>query len=479
MELRKRSAWGLWLATILGAAGYLGLASIDARHGTLRDEFVVQSVSWYLVAFVGFFVAIWSNEKQSFPSWLLWLVPIAFRLILLTTTPTLSDDVYRYLWDGHLVSEGVSPYAHAINDPAVDQFSIPIRDLANNRDLASPYLPTAHGVFGSAALLFPSSPLTMQLIMMAFDLTVAAVLVRLLKLAELPSRRVLLYLWNPLVIVEVAHGAHLDAVMVALATAALLCTFDPMIRNRWGGAWGPTLLALATLTRPIPLLLLPALFWRWSWRQRFIYVAVAVGLTVPWGIRPGFGLGSNPDGTGVFGAARAYTDTFRFNSGLYHWFETWVRGRGLDDKGWDEPIQLTKVIVGIGVAMLLLMVLAQARSMASTRSLLRLALVPLGIYVVLTPVLHPWYTVLLFALLVFLTPAADESPAQWLLLAPWLYLAATLVLSYLTYEDPSAFAEREWVRKVEWLPTLALLLLAGIASAARTTRRPIREPSDQ
>ena len=40
------------------------------------------------------------------------------RLILLATEPTLSDDVHRYLWEGPLVTEGVSPYAFAIDDPA-------------------------------------------------------------------------------------------------------------------------------------------------------------------------------------------------------------------------------------------------------------------------------------------------------------------------------------------------------------------------
>ena len=477
MEVWKRSAFGLWLAVILGAVGFLGLVSIDARHGTLRDEFVGQSIAWYLVAFVGFGVAIWSNERQPFPTWILWAVPIAFRLMLLTTSPTLSDDVYRYLWDGHLVSQGANPYAHAISDPAVDQFSIAARDLANNPDLASPYLPTAHGVFGAAAWLFPSEPLTMQLIMLAFDLMVAGLLARLLKLVGVPSRRVLLYLWNPLVIVEIAHGAHLDAVMVALAVAALVCAFDPALRLRWGGSLSPTLLALATLTRPLPLLLVPVLFWRWSWPQRLLYGVVAVGLTVPWGIGPGFGLGATADGTGVFGSARAYTDTFRFNSGIYHWYERWVGGRGLDDKGWDEPVQLTKIIVGVGVAVLLLMVLAQARSLVTNRSLLRLTLVPVGIYVVLTPVLHPWYTMLLFALLALLTPADDEPRARWVLLVPWLYLGAALTLSYLTYEDPSAFAEREWIRKVEWLPTLGSLLVIGLAVAGGLIRRATQEPT--
>ena len=41
------------------------------------------------------------------------------RVVLIPTAPTLSEDVYRYLWDGTLVAHGVNPYPHAPADPAL------------------------------------------------------------------------------------------------------------------------------------------------------------------------------------------------------------------------------------------------------------------------------------------------------------------------------------------------------------------------
>ncbi len=448
-----------WLGAALLLLGFGALAVLDAAEGTLRAGVVDQTIVWYLVAFAGFALAAWGNEEREIPVVWLWAVPVLLRLVMLTTSPSLSDDVYRYLWDGHLLSEGVNPYSYVINDPALDAYEIPVRALANNPDLSSPYLPTAHGVFGFAGLVFPSSPLTMQLIMVGFDLLVAALVLRLLKLAQLPTKRVLLYLWNPLVIVEIAHGAHLDALMMALTMAALVATFE-----RRGGLSGPVLLALATLTRPLPVLVLPVLFWRWTWRQRAMFVIVAVCVVIPWGFGPGYGLTGEPTGSGVFGSARAYTEFFRFNSGIYHWLETWIGGRGLDDKGWNEPVALTRLVVGASVVVLIGGVWVKARSASSdsdVRRTLRLSAVAVGIYVLLTPVLHPWYTLLFFALLVFVAPAADEPVRRWLLLLPWFYLAATLIFSYLTYEDPQAFAEREWVRQLQWLPTLVLLAVSA------------------
>ncbi|HDH03277.1 MAG TPA: hypothetical protein ENH15_03430, partial [Actinobacteria bacterium] len=94
--------WGLWAAGAIGLIAYLSLVRLDAQVGTLRDEFTPQTIGWYLLAFVGFLVALWWNERRPIPLVWLWVIPIVFRLLLLATTPTLSDDVYRYIWDGNV-----------------------------------------------------------------------------------------------------------------------------------------------------------------------------------------------------------------------------------------------------------------------------------------------------------------------------------------------------------------------------------------
>ena len=78
---------------------------------------------------------------------------VSARFILLLTIPSLSDDIYRYIWDGHVAINGFSPYAFAVNDHTLDFLSIPERDLANNAWMASPYLPAAQLLFFLAALI--------------------------------------------------------------------------------------------------------------------------------------------------------------------------------------------------------------------------------------------------------------------------------------------------------------------------------------
>ncbi len=87
--------------------------------------------------------------------------------------------------------------------------------------------------------------------------------------------------------------------------------------------------------------------------------------------------------------------------------------------------------------------------------------VPYMGYVLLTPTFHPWYILILLSFIPFLSPASGESPGRWLSVVPWLYLSAALTLSYITYFDRLNPAELEWVRQIEWIPTLLLALIAS------------------
>ncbi|HFC11582.1 MAG TPA: hypothetical protein ENJ56_01965 [Anaerolineae bacterium] len=448
---------------------YAGMGSVDWRFGTLRDQYVTQTLGWYGLVFVLFvLLVVWLEWRQAVDLRWVWGIAIGVRLLLLLTTPTLSDDVYRYLWDGHVAAQGVSPDAFAIDSAELNPFDHPIRALANNRSMASPYMPAAQTVFHLAARLFPLTPLTMQAIMVTFDLLTAVLISKLLTLANLPARRITLYLLNPLIILEVAHGAHIDAWMILLLLLAVYFTLHggdqavsttvyreldfSVLSNQKFGRWiAPITLALAVLTKIIPVLAAPVFFWHWSWRQRIGSAVLALGLLVPAGRRAGWGLAGELNGRGVFGALRIYAARWNFNSGIFHWLEQW-----LIERGSVTPLETAKLVVWLLIMGVLLAVWGLAYRYRSPRSALRLLFIPFAAYLSLTPTVHPWYALIMLTFVPFLAPASDESRWQWLLVLPWFYLAATLPLSYLTYRDPNDFREFEWVRQTEWLPTLAL-----------------------
>lgn len=460
------------------------LAILHFRYGTLRTGIVWQTIVWYLLAAALFGGALWWYERHPrfYNSAWIWGIGIGARLILLLTTPTLSDDVYRYLWDGYIANQGVSPYALPIDAPELDQYEIPLRFQANHRWMASPYMPAAQIVFRTVTALFPLTPLTMQVTMLFFDLVTAALLTLLLRQSGLPARRLLLYLWNPLIIVEVAHSAHVDAWMVLLMMLAIFFTYtrftDTPTESVRREMLPPLLLSLATLTKLLPILIFPILFWRWNRLQRITYGLFSLLLLLPAGLGAGWGLFGPLNGRGLFGALRIYNDQWNFNSGLFYWLVEGIEAAGRTP---DQAQFIGRLSIGIGMLILLLIVwlLAAPPSFKARlwpwsngvvaaepidqplrlRADLRLMIIPFIGYILLTHTVHPWYLLILIPFLLFLAPAQAESRVGWWFVVPWLYLSGALILSYLTYINPNDLREFEWVRLTEWVPTLALLVV--------------------
>lgn len=445
------------------------------------------------VAWLGFGLAAWHNERLPVPTKILWAGAILFRVALWATEPTLSDDVYRYLWDGHVFTSGFNPYHYTVNAAELDAISIPLRGLVNNPTLGTPYLPATQILFALVAIVAPADALSMQVLMTGFDLTSGLLIVWLLGALGLPRHRAMLYLWNPLVIVEVAHGAHLDAFMVVLGLGALATVGTGRMsrpnepgRSRrilgpfWHRSdpafwiWSPLLLAAATLTRAIPALLIVVLWWRWRAAQRALFIGATVLPVMLFALGAGLGLGGPSTGTGVFGSARVYAERWEFNSLSFD-----VVRRLLDALGSSDPGASARQVLGL----VMLVVVGGLWVSVGRRSRGRLTLdtgdvavmaFVVGAYVVLTTTFHPWYLLLLLALIPLVAPTPSADVGSWMLVGAVMYLAAASSLSYLTYLDPSAHAELAWVRWIEWVPAIALGLLGLRLNRTRSWPDPTR-----
>ncbi|MEL7239143.1 MAG: hypothetical protein AAGK78_09790, partial [Planctomycetota bacterium] len=148
------------------------------------------------------------------------VVAVLMRLAVAWLPPSLSDDAYRYLWDGLVTTGGQSPYVLTpVEDGATA--ATPAGAIAlekmNSPRYYSVYPPISQGVFavGGAAARLTGSALVG---LFAIKLVVAsAELVGLLLLARLvEARALLLYAWQPLVIFETAGQGHTEALVVPL-----------------------------------------------------------------------------------------------------------------------------------------------------------------------------------------------------------------------------------------------------------------------
>jgi alpha-1,6-mannosyltransferase len=406
---------------------------------------------------------------------------ILFRVTLLfTTPPTLSDDVYRYIWDGRLTNAGVNPYAYAVESPLLDRFDHHCcgagrsqRALVNNSWMASPYLPAAQALFAAVYRLAPDSPLAFQVTAGLFDLLTGWLVTDLLLQLGLPRARALIYLWNPLVVVEFAHGAHVDALMICLMMAALWSLVVARRRETPPTSFSVVALAAATLTKGLPALLLPVVARRWGWRRTIVYAGLIIAVCLPFALGAGWGLTGPLDGEGLFGALRIYAARWNYNGGIYHWLEVglsgyWTPGAVPPEVvGWG-PIRAARLIVAVTLGLVLIAVWRMSQRCDGDLALLRLAAVPLAAYLLLTTTVHPWYVTLIVPLLPFLLPKKGESATiapqaartgvGRRLLLPWLFFSASVSLSYLTYLDPANLREYDLVRLVEYVPLYLLLV---------------------
>ncbi len=258
----------------------VGLALLDWRPVGLADAAHVAAFEVSLcVAGVLWLVAVSLVRRRRLPHGTLWLVlgiAIAMRLLTLLAPPILSSDVYRYVWDGRVQLAGVNPYRYV---PAAEELAF-LRDDAvyphiNRAEYAhTVYPPAAQTIFAAAAAATPGV-FGMKLVMAGFDALAIGALIILLRTAGRDPAELLIYAWLPLPIWEFAGNAHIDAVVAGSLGLALLLA----VRSRW--AWTGVVLALATLSKFLPAVTLPA-FWRpWNWRLPLAFALTAVALYIP------------------------------------------------------------------------------------------------------------------------------------------------------------------------------------------------------
>jgi alpha-1,6-mannosyltransferase len=200
-----------------------------------------------------------------------------FRFLPLVEEPRLSDDIYRYVWDGRVQAAGINPYRHI---PAEEPLT-PLRDEAiypkiNRRDYAPTIYPPLAQMIFFATTRVSESVGWMKLTMVAFEAAAVGAVVWLLASFGLPRQRVVQFAWHPLLVYEVAGSGHLDALMICFVCLALVA------RRRGREGLTGALLACAALTKFFPVVLAPALYRRWGWRMPAAFIAVCALAYVPY-----------------------------------------------------------------------------------------------------------------------------------------------------------------------------------------------------
>lgn len=294
----------LWLGLLGSASLALYLFGLSFGH-TTKDK---PGIRWFLclalVQVVLYFLAariILRVRPARSTLTIVILFAALFRLGILFAPPQLSDDIYRYIWDGRAQAAGINPYRYVPADPAL----APLRDEAiypniNRRDYARTiYPPVAQATFLVVTRVRESVTM-MKAAFVGFEIITLYALMALLAAFGLSRQRALVYAWHPLVVWETAGSGHVDALAITFVMLALLAR-----HYRRESAVGVAL-ACAALVKLFPAVLLPALYRRWGWKMPTAFV-----LTVILAYLPYLGVGLK----GVFGFLPGYAEEEGLQSG--------------------------------------------------------------------------------------------------------------------------------------------------------------------
>jgi hypothetical protein len=366
------------------------------------------------------------------------VVAVACRLLVVADLPTLSDDAYRFVWDGRVQAAGINPYSYAPASPRLRR----LRDYRIFTEVNRPftrtgYPPTNEVAFYAINRVAGEGTTQVKRAFVAIEAVAVALLLLLLARAGMSLGRVALYAWHPLAIFEIAGTGHPEPLLIVLTLAALLAW-----QRRAPVAAGAALGA-AVLTKFTPLLLAPFMLRRLGARFLAAGVVVAGLLFAPY----------SGAGTAALGSIDAFQRE-RFGAGPYRW---------LVDAGLaDRPARaLLLVALALGVAY------SAARPPRDLVAACRYAALLLGGALLASFTVQPWY-------LLWVLPLMCLAPIGALLWA-----AGSVSLFYLTIE-PYQHLDPSLVSVIVWAPALALLAIGALRGWLRhRTRRaqPVVVPS--
>ena len=366
----------------LSAVVYFVLA-----YNTPRTNFT-QLLLLYAFAFAAYLYV--ANYKLNI--WHSIAAAMVFRLIFLFAAPALSDDYFRFIWDGRLMAAGLNPYAHLpsffiqADAPQVPGVTEELYQLLNSQQYFSVYPPVSQAVFWLSVKLSPESIMgsvvVMRLILILAELGSILLLLRLLRKMALPEKHLLLYALNPLVIIELTGNLHFEALMIFFVLLALHQLFYQRVLVS-GVAIG-----LAVGTKLLPLMFLPFLL-RKLGSLRFLAFAAAMGLTL---LALFYPLVTYGQLLNMWQSVDLYFQRFEFNASIYYL----LRWLGIQLTGYNQIAVLGPLLSLI--TMVTIFSLASVKRLGSVRRLAGYMAVALTVYLFLATTVHPWYICTVLAL---------------------------------------------------------------------------------
>ncbi len=416
---------------------------------------------FYLITHYGLFfclylaVFFYSVKKETILFYT--MLGIVLRFILIFAFPNFSDDIYRFIWDGQLLVNGMNPFDHLPSYYIEQELVVPgltseLYGHLNSPNYFTVYPPINQLLFAIATYCSPNSFLGSSMILKSFLFLCEAgsiyLIIALLKHFQLPEKNVLLYALNPLIIFEIMGNVHFEGAMIFFL---LLSIWLIALKNKL--VLSAIAMACAIASKLLPLIFLPFFIWRLSiekkasteqpttllsrwitklqtinWSKNILYFSILGGVLLGLFIPLFSGAFLSNFGTSL----NLYFQKFEFNASIYYL----IRWLGFQYKGYN-------IIQTLGPALSLIVLINIIWHIFNEKepnwnNLFSGLLFAICLYLFLAMTVHPWYVALPIVCCLF---TRFRFPILW---------SGLIFLTYINYSYVGYF-ENLWMVGIEYV----------------------------
>lgn len=418
-----------WLVSLFYGLGLVYIAYFLQRTDTAP----------LLLTFGGLFgLCIYTYHQAGQVNVFYWFIlAMLLRLLLLPAVPALSDDFYRFLWDGRLFLAGEHPFAHIPSwymqpgGPAIPGITPELYQQLNSPGYHTIYPPLHQASFYLAAL-FGQKNLLLNVIALRMPIILAEagtlwLLLKLLQHYKIPKKNFLLYALNPLVILECSGNLHFEAVMIFFLLLGIYFLRNYQLKQKkFYLAGAAAAFAGAVASKLLPLMFIPLLYRKLSLRS-FLFLLLCGSLFTLALFLP---LYNSVLFSGLQNSLSLYYQKFEFNASLYYL----LREAGYWFKGYNIIETAGPFLAFLATTCILLFSLSRK---AKNCTLPEGMLWVYALFLLFSLTVHPWYII---PLLTFSLFSSYRFPVLW---------SALVFLTYAGY-SVSGFEESKLMLAIEY-----------------------------
>lgn len=417
----------------------------------VRTDYVKMVTIW-----TALFVITYKLIQFNSSNWkLLGIAGLLFRIVFILAIPNLSQDFYRFIWDGRMLLEGYNPYL-SLPEVWIAQGNSPISQAQElylgmgtlNGSHYTNYPPISQICYVIAAIFahksILGSAMIFRIIMIFADIGTFYFGRKLLKSFQLPEKNIFWYVLNPFIIIELTGNLHFEAVMIFFIVWSLYL----LHKGYW--YWAAIALGLSVSVKLIPLLFLPLFFQKFvlaegkgfnrksltSGLPKLIGFYCIALVTVVLTFAP---FASTQFIANFTRTISLWFQTFEFNASIYYI----VRWFGYQIVGWNIIETAGKILPLITISVLL--GITFIRKNKNTYQLITAMLFGICTYYFFSTTVHPWYVAVPLMLCIF---TKYKFPILWSFL---------IILSYTAYINPE-FKENLWMVGLEYILVFGVLI---------------------